>query len=243
MRIPNAHEAIIDADTWARTQTRLNSNTRVGHNMQELSPLSGKVRCAFCGRPMKRNVYYNTAKTIKYYGLQCASYKTGAMNCTNKRTMSGKVLEEMILSELNSIITMYCQTDELRHLVFCEGQLKTLEGNLSRLNSQHEAAQSRLVQMYKDKADGLISAKEYALFRKSLSDEEKDLSKRIREVKQQIKNTRTRMANAAEQKALIEKYTHFDTLDRTIADEFIDYIEIGMTDDIGEREIHIHWKL
>lgn len=243
VRIPNAHEAIIDADTWARTQTRLSSNTRVGHSMQELSPLSGKVRCAVCGRPMKRNVYYNTAKTIKYYGLQCASYKTGAMNCPNMRTMSGKVLEEMILSELNSIVTMYCQSDELRLSVFCEEQLKTLEGNLSRLNSQHEAAQSRLVQMYKDKADGLISAKDYALFRKNLSDEEKDLSKRIREVKQQIKNTRTRMANAAEQKALIEKYTHFDTLDRTIADEFIDYIEIGMTDDTGEREIHIHWKL
>lgn len=243
VRIPNAHEAIIDADTWARTQTRLSSNARVGRNMQELSPLSGKVRCAVCGRPMKRNVYYNTAKTIKYYGLQCASYKTGAMNCPNKRTMSGKVLEEMILSELNSIVTKYCQTDELRLSVFCEGQLKTLERNLSRLNSQHEVAQRRLVQMYKDKADGLISAKDYALFRKSLTAEEKELSKRIGDVRQQIKDTRTCMANVAEQKALIEKYSHFERLDRSVADEFIDYIEIGLPDDDGQREIHIHWKL
>ena len=156
---------------------------------------------------------------------------------------SGKVLEETILAELNSIVTMYCQSDELRLTDFCAEQLKTLESTLSRLNSQHEAAQSRLVQMYKDKADGLISAKDYALFRKSLTDEEQELSERIREVRQQIKDTRTRMANAAEQKALIEKYTHFDTLDRNVADEFIDYIEIGMTDESGEREIHIHWKI
>ena len=94
IRIPNTHEAIIDAETWARTQARLRSNGRVGKRSQELSPLSGKVKCAVCGRPMKRNVYYNKAKTIKYYGLQCAAYKTGAMNCTNKKSISGLVLEK-----------------------------------------------------------------------------------------------------------------------------------------------------
>ena len=51
------------------------------------------------------------------------------------------------------------------------------------------------------------------------------------------------MENAAEQKELMEQYTHFDTLDRTVADEFIDYVEIGMTDESGEQEIHIHWKI
>jgi hypothetical protein len=53
------------------------------------------------------------AKTIKYYGLQCATYKTGAMNCPNTRTMSGKVLEQTVLDELNSIIAQYCQSDEI----------------------------------------------------------------------------------------------------------------------------------
>lgn len=111
IRIPNTHEAIIDAETWARTQARLRSNGRVGKRSQELSPLSGKVKCAVCGRPMKRNVYYNKAKTIKYYGLQCATYKTGAMNCTNKKSISGLVLEKKILDELNSIVEQYCQAD------------------------------------------------------------------------------------------------------------------------------------
>ena len=243
VRIPNAHDAVIDADTWARTQTRLHSNTRVGRSMQELSPLSGKVRCAICGRAMKRNIYYNSKKTVKYYGLQCASYKTGAMNCPNQRTMSGKVLEQMILAELNSIVSQYCNADELHFTGLYEEQLKALNSTLSQLNGKHESAQNRLVQLYKDKADGLISAKDYALFRKSLKDEEQDLTMRMQEVKKQIKDTRTRMANAAEQKALIEKYTCFDQLDRTVADEFIDYVEIGMTDESGEREIHIHWKI
>ena len=66
---------------------------------------------------------------------------------------------------------------------------------------------------------------------------------RIGEVRQQITETRERMENTAGQKALIEQYTHFDTLDRTVADEFIDCIEIGMTDETGQREIHIQWKI
>lgn len=243
VRIPNAHEAIIDADTWARTQARLSSNTRVGSRMQELSPLSGKMRCAVCGRPMKRNVYYNKAKTVKYYGMQCATYKTGAMNCPNIRTISGKVLEQTILNALNDIVQQYCQADDIRFTNHYEEQLHTLENSFVKLSEKQASAQKRLVQMYKDKLDGKISEADYALFRQSLTDEEQEVSRRINEVQQQITETRERMENAAGQKALIEQYTHFDTLDRTIADEFIDYVEIGMTDESGEREIHIHWKI
>jgi hypothetical protein len=35
----------------------------------------------------------------------------------------------------------------------------------------------------------------------------------------------------------------FDELDRIVADEFIDYIEIGMAAENSGREIHIHWKI
>lgn len=243
VRIPDTHEAVIDADTWLRTQERLNSHTRVGKRSQELSPLSGKVRCAVCGRPMKRNVYYNKAKTIKYYGLQCATYKTGAMNCPNKSSISGLVLEKHILDELNCIVEQYCQADEIQLVDIHSKQQKELEKKLSILTERQASAKDRLVKMYKDKLDGAISDEDYALFRNSLSDEEKMLTEQISEVRQQTEELHKRQENAEGQKALIEKYTHFDKLDRMIADEFIDSVEIGMTDENGIREIHIHWKI
>lgn len=241
--IPNAHEAIIDAETWTRTQERLNSNGRVGKRSQELSPLSGKVRCACCGRPMKRNVYYNKAKTIKYYSLQCATYKTGTMNCPNKSSISGLVLEKHILDELNAIVEQFCKADEIQLVDIHSEQLRALERRLGTLEERHKAAKERLLKMYKDKLDGMLTDADYSLFRQSLSDEENDLAKQIAELGQQIADCRKRQENAEGQKALIEQYTHFDKLDRNIADEFIDYIEIGETCETGEREIHIHWKL
>lgn len=243
VRIPDTHERLIDSDTWERVQERLGSHTRVGKRSDELSPLSGKVRCAVCGRPMKRNVYYNKTKTIKYYGVQCATYKTGAMNCSNKKSMSGLVLEQKILDELNGIVGQYCQADEIKLTDIRNEQLKALEKKLSALSDRHSSAKERLVKMYKDKLDGIISDEDYSLFRKSLSDEEENLTEQIEEVSCQIDECRQRQENAEGQMALIEKYTHFDKLDRSIADEFIDYIEIGEVSDTGERDILIHWKI
>lgn len=243
VRILDTHERLIDSDTWERVQERLSSHTRVGKHSDELSPLSGKVRCAVCGRPMKRNVYYNKTKTIKYYGVQCATYKTGAMNCSNKKSMSGLVLEQKILNELNGIVGQYCQADKIKLTDIRNEQLKALEKKLSALSDRHFSAKERLVKMYKDKLDGIISEEDYSLFRKSLSDEEENLTEQIEEVSRQIDECHQRQENAEGQRALIEKYTHFNKLNRSIADEFIDYIEIGEVSDTGERDILIHWKI
>ena len=243
IRIPEAHEAIIDAETWTRAQERLSSRARVGRRSEELSPLSGKVRCACCGRPMKRNVYYNKARTIKYYNLQCATYKTGAMNCGNRSCISGLVLERKILDELNSIVEMYCQRDKIELTDVYGGQLRQLEADLAKTQERHNASEQRLVAMYKDRLDGVISHEDYDLFRRSLADEEQELSGRMADISGQIALCRKKMINSEDQAALIGKYTRFDKLDRTVADEFIDFIEVGMNDENGGREIHIHWKI
>ena len=243
IRVPDAHEAIIDADTWSRTQERLKSHSRVGKRSQELSPLSGKVRCAVCGRPMKRNVYYNKSRTIKYYGLQCATYKTGAMNCPNRSNISGLVLEQKILNELNVLIEKYCRSDEITvENIFAE-QLGQLESELAKLKEIHNNAENRLVKMYKDKLDGAVTDDEYRLFRTALENEEHDIAERISDTLRRIEECREKISNVQSQKAVIGKYTHFDKLDRTIADEFIELIEIGLPDENNCREIHIHWKI
>lgn len=243
VRIPDAHEAIIDTETWSRTQERISSHTRAGRGTQELSPLSGKVRCAVCGRPMKRNVYYNKAKTIRYYGLQCAAYKSGAMNCTNRSSISGLVLERKILEELNAIIEQYCQSEKIQLTDIYAEQLIELEKKLSALNDKQCSAKDRLLKMYKDKLDGTISEEDYALFRQSLINEEQKLSEQTESVRQQLEEWRKRQENAVGQGTITEKYTRFHKLDHSIADEFIELIEIDAPDENGGREIHIHWKL
>lgn len=243
IKVPNAHEAIIDIDIWKQAQERLNSHTRVGKNSWEISPLSGKVQCAICGRPMKRNVYYNKAKTIQYYGLQCATYKTGAMNCSNIKSISGKILEKKVIDELNKIIEQYCQTDEINLTDFHSEQIEKLKKQLEKLQTQQKTSESRLTQMYKDKLDGIISDSEYSIFRETLISEKQDILNRIENIKNQLDELSAKKINADNQRTIIKEHTHFTNIDRTIADEFIDYIEVGEVSNTGERDIFIHWKI
>ncbi len=243
IRIPDTHEAIIDSETWTSVQERLHSNTRVGKRSQELSPLAGKVKCAVCGRPMKRNIYYNKAKTIKYYGLQCTAYKTGAMNCPNQKSISGLLLEQKILDELNSIIKHYCQTEKIYLPALYQEQIDNLKKQLSALEERQLSAKNRLISMYKDKLDGILSNQDYLLFRENLKNEEQELFRQTDAVRNKLEKYHNQLENLESQKALIQKYTHFSHLNRSIADEFIDMIEIGMVNQNGEREIHICWKL
>lgn len=241
IRIPGAHEAIIDTETWERTRERLAGHTRVGKQSRELSPLSGKVRCAVCDRPMKRNVYYNKAKTIRYYNLQCASVRSGAMNCPNSSCISGLELEKAVLGEVNRIVGEYCQAEDIETAGIHSIRLKELEKELNILRERQTAAEKRLVRMYRDRLDGVISEEDYSLFRRSLSEEEKALAERAERISRQAEECRRRN-DSAEEKS-VDSFTHFDVLTRSIADEFIDYIEIGMKDEKGGREIHIHWKV
>lgn len=237
VRIPEAHEAIIDAETWEKTQQRLSSHARAGKGSQELSPLSGKVRCALCGRTMKRNVYYNKARTIRYYGLQCASYKSGAMNCPNTASVSGLQLERAIVDELNNIVERWCVIDEIRLTDSSEERVNVLMKKLDSLKNQEKAAKERLVKMYRDKLDGIISEEDYLLFRRSMSDEEKAVSAEMAE----ISHRREKLKN--QQEPDIRELVRFEKLDRITADEFIDFIEIGMAGRNTEREVIIHWKV
>jgi len=235
VRIPDAHEAIIDAETWTKAQQRLSGHARAGKASQELSPLSGKVRCALCGRPMKRNVYYNKARTIRYYGLQCGSYKSGAMNCPNTASISGLQLERAIVDELNSIVERWCETDEIRLTDSTSGQIEALGKKLDLLKAQEKTAKERLVKLYRDKLDGIISEEDYLLFRRSMSDEEQALSEEMAE----IAHRREMLKN--QQEPDIREMVRFEKLDRITADEFIDFIEIGATDENGERRMVVHW--
>ncbi|MBQ4465102.1 MAG: recombinase family protein, partial [Oscillospiraceae bacterium] len=239
VRIPDAHEAIIDKDTWSQTQNRLQSHARVGKRSVELSPLSGKVRCAVCGAPMKRNVYYNKSKTIQYYNLPCATCKTGAMNCPNTKTVSGLVLERMIVEELNFIVARYCQSEDIELHDLRTEELQRLKKQLSDTEAQRNAAKQRLVSMYKDKLDGLLPDEDYRLFRESLTAEEAQLARQTQTLQMQLAECQARSESAESRRALIEQYTHFEKLDRSIAEEFIESVEVGMPDVQGEREIHI----
>lgn len=243
IRVPDTHESIITKELWEKAQERIKSRVRSSKIDQTLSPLSGKVRCAICGKPMKRNVYYNKSRTIKYYGLQCAAYKTGAMNCSNTSTISGLKLENIILNELNKLIEEYCKVDNIVLTDTYQEQLKSLERYLFSCQRKIEIAENRITGVYKDKLDGEISFEEYRRIRKEFEKELSDAKIQYSETVEKIESLKEEQMNDDDKRVLIKKYSHFTELTRTIVDEFVDYILIDGFDEVGIRKITITWKI
>lgn len=242
IKVENTHDAIIDKETWRKTQERLKSRARVNKSSYELSLFSFKVKCAVCGRAMKRNVYHNKSKTKTYYGLQCATYKTGAMNCTNTRTINGNVLESIVLEQLNNLLNKYCQSDNIILQETELSSIKSLEVSMQSYQNKIKALEDKILKIYDDKLEGIISLEQYIAYSKKYNDDIDYLKAECKNLNNKIKQYEENRNIHSKQKEIIKRYTHPDRLTREIVDEFIDCIYIGRLDENGNRDITINWK-
>ena len=242
-RVAETHEAIIDPLTWQKVRERLQGRVRVDTITQTLSPLAGKVKCAVCGKPMKRNVYYNKKRTIQYYGLQCGTYKIGAMNCANTKSISGKQLEAFLVQQINTHIRQFCYTNKITLLDKHQEKVEALTGTLNLLNEQIADKENKVTKMYEDYLDGIISAEQYKIISKRFTDEIKELTAKRENIQEQIKHIETVKAAEADKKAIIDKYLFVNELTREVVDDFIDTVYIGEYEAGKDRKITIDWKI
>ena len=243
VRVEDCHEPIINRQTWIKTQEKLAGKIRACKITQEVSALSGKVKCAVCGKPMKRNVYYNKARTIQYYNLTCGTYKVGAMNCSNTASISGLQLESAIIEQINAWIRDYCKLDQI--IIQSEHEIK-----IARFHSDVEMIQTAIAKinnkinsLYEDKIDGVITKEQYISFNRRYEKEIEELTDKQKNTELQIKSARQVSIDNEYREKLIQKYTHIDKLTRLVAEEFIDIVLIGEKSDGQNREITVKWKL
>ncbi len=243
VRIPNAHEPIIDSDVWNKTQERLQSRIRACQVTNELSPLSGMVKCAVCGKPMKRNVYYNKSKTIQYYGLQCATYKTGAMNCKNTKSISGIQLEKFLVEQINLHIGKYCNPERINLMDKREDDIRSLKSMAEKWEVCIADKERKLTRAYEDYLDNVISVEQYRSVGDRFSEEIAEMKSDCEKIKERIAEIENSRLIESNRKSIIEKYSSVSKLTREIALDFIDTVYIGLCEDGKQRQIIINWKI
>ncbi len=242
IRVRDCHEAIIDEKTYFEVQKRLKSKLRVGGKSGELSPLSGKVKCAHCGRPMKRNIYYNKKRTITYYSLVCATYKIGAMNCSNKSSISGKIIEKTIVDEINALIKNYCDFDVIKIKNTYQEKINSLKSFIFQNEEEIKTIQNKMLSLYEDKLENLLSKENYLLFNQKYESEILELNIKNEKLKMQLKEINSKTQDVENRQEIFEKYLDFDTLNREIVEEFIDSVEVYEKSGSNPHQIKINWN-
>ena len=158
VRVDNACPAIVDRETFRRTQDLLRARSFAKVHPQRISSrylLSGIARCGHCGRALTGV----EAKSGKFAYYVCGTLiRKGAQSCPSRYLNAGK-LEELVIEKIkdhvlppaNLIRLAKMVTEELnRNVVTCETEIQTIDSAIADVAA-------RLVRLYDALETGKIS--------------------------------------------------------------------------------------
>lgn len=224
--VAGTHEAIIDRETWEKTQNLLKRRTRELDLNTNMGIYAGFVKCGDCGRALVKKVGSpgHGEGIINYY---CGTYvRSGRRYCT-PHPMPFKTLEAIVLEDLRVIIQ---SIDNLKEIIAKQGAervtVKCVNVNeRARLRAELEKIQKLKKAVYEDYREELISKEEFVSYRQDYIRKEELLLKQLSGLETKPEQTARDIFELPWVKRLVELRT-IESLDRDIVVEMIHEIKV-----------------
>lgn len=251
-RTENAHEPIIDKETWYLVQKRLGKHEKPMSN-GKIHILSQKVYCEECGRIFMRNQCNITCacgKVEKRAYLQCKGNKK-YHTCDNNRSIRLDLLEEYVLNAINELLKKCNEAllkSDLEKELNKENNQDIIITNLNKekANLEKKINESKLYfkNLYQDKMKGVISEDDFQMLREEYTKDVENYQTRLDEIENELGETEARKQNSKDIESILKKYKNIKELNKIIVDEFIEKIYIGkLNKETNTREIRLEWNL
>lgn len=118
IKVPNTHEAIIDAETWEKVQKLIKQRFKPWGDSNKIGIFAKKVKCLHCG------YYLRTQKIKDRHNLQCGTKYISKEACVGC-CIDIKKLERIVLEELQTIIkNLGIKKNEINSKVKFENRLQ-----------------------------------------------------------------------------------------------------------------------
>lgn len=189
--IPDAHEAIVDRDTFYAVQQilkkaadkRAESMKRTEKDRAKLVDLfRGKVFCADCGKKLYFHKHVMDCKNPYWYGdYECSSYVS-----RKRRTCSPHIIRQSVFNEtVLQAIRMQVKTamdyevllDKLKNTNAEKSVRDRLNNLIQSLQQRIRGLQAKRSKLYEDYAEGILDEEEYG-FAKATYDNQYDVLNR-----------------------------------------------------------------
>ena len=220
--VEDAHEAIIDKETFAIVRKVLAGDTRTSPGRSAVEIFSGMVFCGECGGPMVRKTV--TAKKRKYVYYVCGTHKI-EKTCFS-HSLSHERLAEIVQKELQGagrmplLLKWQKAAQEEKYLI------RKYEERLRRKQEEAENYRRILDSLCESLAEGVIDGQEYGELKKSYQ-------LKLAQTRREGEKIRKKMNRAAEEAAKekrrweqFERYGSITEVDRAMAVFLIDRIFI-----------------
>ena len=225
----NAHEPIIDPDTWERVQ-ELRKQRKRPNRYDEVGLFSGLLFCADCGSVLYQQRYEN--KTRKQDCYICGNYKKRTHDCT-AHFIRTDLLTAGVTANLKKI-TAYAAKHEKQ---FMKLLVQQNEDGGKRRNAakkrELEAAEKRIGELsaifkrlYEDSVAGRISDERFSELSADYEAEQRQLKERAAELQGELSKAQEASVNAERFMNIVRRHISFEELTPTLLREFIEKIVV-----------------
>jgi len=226
--IHDMHEAIISREMFKETQLRL-SKKRKATGTGKVHILSGKVFCAYCGKPMQKNHSKTVNGRIDY--LRCRDKYAYA---TKDRCITPNIRIDTILEAIKSQLFEKFEdaiiNDINEDLILDKITKKTDRRDfkiteLEKLKNEAQKTEKTLEHLYSDRLNEIISLEQYIQYNKNYNKKLNDLNFKISGIEKELSNEDKPSNEDIEQ--IIKDFLKTQSIDRKIIDNVIDKIVFG----------------
>ena len=225
----NAHEPIIDPDTWERVQ-ELRKQRKRPNRYDEVGLFSGLLFCADCGSVLYQQRYEN--KTRKQDCYICGNYKKRTHDCT-AHFIRTDLLTAGVTANLKKI-TAYAAKHEKQ---FMKLLVQQNEDGGKRRNAakkrELEAAEKRIGELsaifkrlYEDSVAGRITDERFSELSADYEAEQRQVREHAAELQGELSKAQEASVNAERFMNIVRRHISFEELTPTLLREFIEKIVV-----------------
>lgn len=190
-RTEGAHEAIIPREIFDIVQNLFKRDTRTAPGQDNVSLLSGFVKCADCGQNLiKRSSSY---KGEKYFYYHCSSYAKDR-SCTSHNIREDKLIDAVKI-QIKNVANMLKDNEEIicriKSTPNDRVSVKLINGQIESVTNEIKRYENMKAKLYMDFKDGLFDDSEFM-------DMNSNFSNRISEQKEalvKLQEKRSRLIN------------------------------------------------
>ena len=240
----NTHEAIIDADTWARVQ-ELRKNKRRLARTGKTNMFSGIVRCADCGEKL----YYCTSKNFeaRQDHFVCSTSRLKGKEVCATHFIRAVVLERGVLAHMRMTIACIAKHEEQFRKAMGAKQKAEAKKELAAKRRQLTQAERRIEELdrlfkriYEDNANGKLSDSRFQMLADDYEQEQEELREKLLRLNEELNEQEEQSENIDRFISKVRKYLDLDELTPAVLNDMVKAVYVHAPDKSkGHREQQI----
>lgn len=244
----NAHEPIIDRETWERVQ-ELRKQRKRPNRYDEVGLFSGLLFCADCGSVLYQQRYQTEKRKQDCY--ICGSYKKRTKDCT-AHFIRTDLLTAGVIQNLRKV-TSYAANHEARFVKLITSQNEAgSKRKAAAMKKSMEEMQSRIAdlnkiikRLYEDNVLGKITDARFMELSQDYEAEQAELKERLAAMQTEQEQAKAASEGVEKFMTVVRRHMNFEELTHTLLREFVEKIVVHEAEDTGngrKQQIDIYYS-